>query len=68
MFEDEGGCFGLGVADDVEELDYVCSAAHVLKDFDFTLDLFFLDGFEDFDYAFCVGSDVCAFEYLWWLG
>ena len=64
MFEDEGWCFGLRIADYVEKLNNVGSAAHVLENFNFTLNFLLLDGFEDFDDAFCVGSYVCSFEHL----
>ena len=62
VFEDEGWCLGLTIADDVEEGDDVGAAGEVLEDFDFALDLLLFHGLEDFDDAFLVVDYIDAFE------
>mmetsp|Transcript_12929 Transcript_12929/g.36903 ORF Transcript_12929/g.36903 Transcript_12929/m.36903 type:complete len:382 (-) Transcript_12929:17-1162(-) len=64
VLEDEGGGLALRVADDVEELDDVGSAAHVLEDLDLALDLLLLDGLKDLDDALGVAPDVDSLEDL----
>ena len=64
VLKDEGGGLALRVADDVEELDDVGTAAHVLEDLDLALDLLLLDGLEDLDDALGVAPDVDALKDL----
>ena len=64
MLKDEGGGLALRVADDVEELDDVGTAAHVLEDLDLALDLLLLDRLEDLDDALGVAPDVDALKDL----
>ena len=64
MLKDERWRFGLWIADDVEKLNNVCSAAHVLENFDLALNLLFLDRLEDLDDAFRVVDDVDSFKDL----
>jgi hypothetical protein len=64
VLEDEGGGLALRVADDVEELDDVGSAAHVLEDLDLALDLLLLDGLQNLDDALGIAPDVDALEDL----
>ena len=62
VLEDEGGGLALRVADDVEELDDVGTAAHVLEDLDLALDLLLLDRLQDLDDALGAAPDVDALE------
>mmetsp|Transcript_24785 Transcript_24785/g.44546 ORF Transcript_24785/g.44546 Transcript_24785/m.44546 type:complete len:298 (-) Transcript_24785:194-1087(-) len=62
MLKDKRGSLGLGIPHHIEELDDVRPPAHVLEYLDLAFDLFFFDGFEDFDDAFGVVPDVYAFE------
>lgn len=64
VLEDERGGLALRVADDVEELDDVGTAAHVLEDLNLALDFFLLDGLEDLDDALGVAPDVDALKDL----
>lgn len=64
MFKDEGGCLALRVADDIQKLNDIGAAAHVLEDFDFALDFLLLDGLEDLDDALCVVAYIDSFKDL----
>ena len=45
MLKDKGGGLALRIAHHIKELDDVCSAAHILQDLNFSLNLLFLHGF-----------------------
>jgi hypothetical protein len=62
VFEDEGRGLGLRIAYNVEQLDNVGTATHVLKDLDLPLNLLLLDGLEYFDDALGRVHHVHALE------
>ena len=64
VFKDERRRLGLWITHNVQELNNVGASAHVLQDFDFTLDFLLFDGLEDFDDAFGVVYYVDAFKDL----
>jgi hypothetical protein len=64
VLKDERGRLGLRIAHDIQELDNVGSAAHILQDFDFPLDFLLLDWFEDFNDTLGVVYDINAFKDL----
>lgn len=49
MLKYEGGCLGLWITYDIQELNNVGSATHILQDFDFPFDFLLFDRFEDLD-------------------
>ena len=64
MFKDERRRLALRVSDDIEKLNDVGAAAHVLEDLDFSLDLLLLDRLEDLDDALGVVAYIDSFENL----
>ena len=64
VLEDQARRLRLRVADDVEQLDDVRPAAHVLQYLYLAFDLLLLDGLQDLDHAFGVVRDVDPLEHL----
>lgn len=64
VLKDERGRLALRIANDVQQLDNVGTAAHVLKDLNLALNLLLLDWFEDLDNALGVVDDVHALKDL----
>mmetsp|Transcript_12226 Transcript_12226/g.22110 ORF Transcript_12226/g.22110 Transcript_12226/m.22110 type:complete len:371 (+) Transcript_12226:309-1421(+) len=64
MFENQTGGLALWIPHHIQQLDDVRPTAHVLQNLDLALDLFLLDGFEDFDDAFGIVPDVDSLEYF----
>jgi len=63
-FENERWGFGLWIANDVVEFDYVCTSAQVLQNLDLSFDLLLLHRFEDLDHALGVEHHVDALKHL----
>lgn len=64
IFEDQTGRLALTITNNVQQRDDVRTSGQVLENLDLSLDLPFLDGFEDFDDTFLVVDDVYAFKHL----
>mmetsp|Transcript_11268 Transcript_11268/g.24451 ORF Transcript_11268/g.24451 Transcript_11268/m.24451 type:complete len:303 (+) Transcript_11268:518-1426(+) len=64
MFENQTGGLALRIPHHIQQLNDVRPAAHILQNLDLALDLFLLDGFEDFDDAFGIVPDVDSLEYF----
>mmetsp|Transcript_28940 Transcript_28940/g.41358 ORF Transcript_28940/g.41358 Transcript_28940/m.41358 type:complete len:280 (+) Transcript_28940:342-1181(+) len=64
MLKDQRGGLALRIPHHIQQLDNIGPPTHILKYFDFTLNLLLFDGFEDFNDAFGVVPDVDSLEYL----
>mmetsp|Transcript_14032 Transcript_14032/g.21715 ORF Transcript_14032/g.21715 Transcript_14032/m.21715 type:complete len:307 (+) Transcript_14032:338-1258(+) len=64
MLKNQRGGLGLWIPYHIQQLDNVGPPTHILKYFDFTFNLFFFDGLENFNDAFGVVADVDSLEYL----
>lgn len=62
MLKDKRGGLTLRIPNHIQQLNDVRPPTHILQNLDLTLNLFLLDGFEDFDYAFRVVPHVVALE------
>jgi len=64
VFRDQAWNLGSWIANHVQQGYDIWASGQVLENFNFSLDLLLLDGFEDFDDALFVVDDVNALEDL----
>mmetsp|Transcript_5180 Transcript_5180/g.6764 ORF Transcript_5180/g.6764 Transcript_5180/m.6764 type:complete len:205 (-) Transcript_5180:5-619(-) len=64
MFKDERRCFGLWIPDHIQQLDNVGTTAHVLQNFDFTLNFLLFYRLEDFNHTFRIVHHIDALKHF----
>lgn len=67
VFRDQAWDLGSRIANHVQQGHDIWTSGQVLENFDFSLDLLLLDGFEDFYDTLLVVDDVNTLEDLFWM-